>query len=302
VARPLALTTANLTGHGDAQRLRAPTSLEVFSVLDVTPRYGRAFVESDVAGNAAVVVLSEGLWRRQLGGGPDVVGSTLRLDGRPFTIVGVAPPEVTLPGHADYWRPLVFTPHQLSDNQRGAQWVNAIARLKPGVTHQANSAIAVTANGSRASSPQNEAAHSATPSPGGWCAASARRCWLPGAVSFVLLIACVNVANLLLARAWGARVKSPFAARSAPAAAPRSAVPRGKPRAGIGWRPRLASPSPSRPTHPGGIRTREHPRLVDVGIDWRVLAFTVTTAVANSVLFGCCRRSPRQAPTRHGSQ
>jgi len=140
--------SASVTGSGDPQHIDgAYVTTRFFDVLGVTPRYGRGFVDADgVDGRDAVVVLGDALWRRLFGARPDVVGSTMRLDGHPFTIIGVAPPEVTIPGGAEYWRPLVFTPDNLSDRQRGAQWVGSIARLRPGVDlEQAQSAMATVA-------------------------------------------------------------------------------------------------------------------------------------------------------------
>jgi putative ABC transport system permease protein len=68
------------------------------------------------------------------------------MDGRTFTIVGVAPPDLNVPGGAEYWRPLVFKPADVSESARGAQWIGAIARLKPGVDlDQANRAMGVVA-------------------------------------------------------------------------------------------------------------------------------------------------------------
>ena len=285
-------TTANLTGHGDPQRLAgADVTSAFFTVLGVKLRLGRAFIESDFAGDAAVIVISEGLWRRQLGGGPDVIGSTIRLDGRPVTIIGVAPPDVTLPGHADFWRPLVFTPHQLSDQQRGAQWVNAIARLEHGVDlQQANSAIGLVAERLAREFPRQNQGRlmSATPLQERLVRGIRPALLvLLGAVSLVLLIACVNVANLLLARAYG-RARE-VAVRAAVGAGRRRLVQQFLVEslslglaggvAGLAvafWSTRLLV----------ALGPDSIPRLADVGIDWRVLAFTVAIAVATSVLFG----------------
>src|SRR5262249_38781898 len=119
-----------------------------FSVLGVVPREGRPLVEADGQKDAAhVIVIGDGLWRRLFGARPGVVGSTIRLDGEPFTIVGIAPPDLRIPAGAEFWRPLIFTPEQLADGHRGAQWVGAIARLKPGVTvEQVRSAVSVVAD------------------------------------------------------------------------------------------------------------------------------------------------------------
>src|SRR5437764_14445272 len=90
--------------------------------------------------------MGDGLCRRQFGARTDIVGSTIRLDGKPLTIVGVAPADLTVPGGAEYWRPLICKPRDVAAAARGAQWIGGIARLKPGVDlAQVNSAMAVVA-------------------------------------------------------------------------------------------------------------------------------------------------------------
>jgi putative ABC transport system permease protein len=285
--------TGSVTGSGDPQQIEgAYVTTGFFNVLGVTPRYGRGFVEADgVKGSDSVVILGDALWRRLFGARPDVVGSTMRMDGGTFTIVGVAPPEVTIPAGAEYWRPLVFTPDNLSDRQRGAQWVGAIARLKPGVTlDRAQNAMATVAERLSRDYPRTNQGRTM----------SATRLqdrivrgirpallMLLGAVTLVLLVACVNVANLLLARA-NSRTRE---------VAVRAAVGAGRGRlvqqflaesvvlglaggvAGLVvafWSTRaLVALGPA-----------SIPRLAEVGIDWRVLAFTVATASVTSVVFG----------------
>jgi hypothetical protein len=155
----------------------------------------------------SVVVISDRLWRRQLGARPDVVGLPLRMDGKVFTIVGVAPADLNVPAGADYWRPLVFKPRDVSEAARGAQWVGVIARLKPGIDlNQANAAMGLVAARLSRDSPrtnkdrvmsalglQDRIVRNIRPA----------LLILLGAVTLVLLVACVNVANLLLARANG---------------------------------------------------------------------------------------------------
>jgi putative ABC transport system permease protein len=286
-------TTANLTGSGDPQQLDgAAVTARFFTVLGIVPRYGRAFVDADTEGSGAdVVVISDKLWRRQFGARPDVVGSTMRMDGKPFTIVGVAPADLRIPAGAEFWRPLAFTPHEISDSQRGGQWVGAIARLKPTVTlDQAKSAMASVAARLARDFPRTNKDRLMT-------AIRLRDrivrdirpalLILLGSVTLVLLVACVNVANLLLARASN-RTRE---------VAVRAAVGAGRGRlvqqflaesvvlglaGGAGglvvafWSTRALL----------ALGPASIPRLSEVGIDWHVLAFTMTTAFITSVVFG----------------
>src|SRR4051812_30972725 len=205
-AAAISPTTMNLTGSGDPQRLEgADVTWTFFAVLGATPRLGRAFVENDVATSARVVVISDGLWRR-LGARADIVGTDLRLDDQPYTVVGVARPALRFPGRPDYWRPLIFTPHQLDESQRGAQWVNVIARLRDGVSlPQANAALAAGAGQLQAAAKNFGNRQFAAALLHDRMVNTVRPALLVlfAAVGMVLLIACVNVANLLLARAYG---------------------------------------------------------------------------------------------------
>src|SRR5439155_2005903 len=125
----------------------------------------------------------------------------------PHTIVGIAAPRMQFPNAPDYWRPLVFTPENLSDGQRGAQWVGALARLKDGVTlEQATSAMATVADQLARDFPRtNKDRLMGATLLHERLVRGIRPALLVllGAVVFVLLIACVNVANLQLARAYG---------------------------------------------------------------------------------------------------
>jgi putative ABC transport system permease protein len=282
-------STANLTGLGDPQQLDgANVTTTFFDVLGVAPRLGRAFRESDLG--SKVVVVSDGLWRRQLGGGADVAGTTLRLDGEPFEIIGVAPAEVAIPGRPDYWRPLVLTPDNLSDAQRGAQWVGVIARLQPGVTiDRANAVIAIVAERLARDYPRVNL--------GRQMSATVLRerivrgirptlLLLLGAVTLVLLIACANVANLLLARAGG-RARE-VAMRTAVGASRLRLLQQFLVESLVLG---LAGGAAGLLVAWAIVRTLVAlgpaiPRLADVAIDLRVLAFTVLTAIATSVVFG----------------
>ena len=112
-------SSANLTGAGEPQLIDgANVTVSFFNVLGVVPQLGRGLVDADGDGGGAdVVVLSDGLWRRQFGARADIVGSTMRMDGKPFTIVGVAPPDLNVPAGARYWRPLVFKPRDVAQRR-----------------------------------------------------------------------------------------------------------------------------------------------------------------------------------------
>ena len=129
--------TVNMTGLGEPERLQgARVSWNYFDLLGVGMAYGRGFVEADRQGDGNRIVLSYGFWRRRFGGRPDVINSTTTLDGRAVTIVGVASADLTFPATAQFWQPLVFTPRDLSDESRGAQWVQVLARLNIAVSPQ----------------------------------------------------------------------------------------------------------------------------------------------------------------------
>jgi putative ABC transport system permease protein len=284
-------TTLNLTGNGDPERLEGvDVTWSFFSVLGATPRLGRAFVEADAQSGANVIVIGDGLWRR-LGGRHDIVGSALQLDGRPYTVIGVSHPDAAFPTQAAYWRPLVFTPQQISDGQRGAQWVNAIARLKRGVTmEQANAALAVVGRRLGDAFPRaNRGRQLAVAGLKDRMVRDIRPALLVlfGAVTLVLLIACVNVANLLLARAQS-RTRE-VVVRAAVGASRwrlvRQFLVESLVLGGAGGLAGLLLAAWStRALLAFGMSGI--PRLEDVAIDWRVLLFAIGLATATSVFFG----------------
>jgi len=197
-------------------------SANFFTVLGVHPFLGRTFLpEEEIRGKDHEVILNYGLWQRRYGADRSLVGKTIKVDGEDFTVVGVMPREFHWEfesGHRQLWVPVGYTE---GDRYRGAQSFISFARLKPGVT-VAQARAEMEGIGTRLSQqyPADDANMSATVMPmGDFGLESLRRIvWaLFGAVGFVLLIACVNIANLLLAR--GATRQKEFALRQALGAA-----------------------------------------------------------------------------------
>ena len=188
-----------------------------FDVLRVRPAVGRAFgKENEIAGRDRVVVLSDGLWRRAFGGDPHIVGRAISLDdlerGRAaYEVVGVMPPEFEYPVGAvratDLWAPYVVPPNQrLRSSRSRVNHLQVIARLQPGVTlEQAHAQMNEVAAALERAHPRWNADSSIAVRPLVDHVVDGRtRSWmllLLGAVGIVLLIACANVASLVLARA-----------------------------------------------------------------------------------------------------
>jgi len=184
--------------------------LDFFATLGVRPALGRTFTAEElVPGHEPVVVLSHSLWQRRFGGDPEVVGRRLRIDGETATVVGVMPDGVDYPllwGRVDAWRPLALTPEQLAN--RGAHWLNAIGRLKPGVSlTQAGAELSAIAARWAKDFPDTNSStglrpvilHKSTMDDTG----RSLSMLVLGLAGFVLLIACANLANLQLARTSG---------------------------------------------------------------------------------------------------
>jgi putative ABC transport system permease protein len=209
---------ANLSGLGDASRIAiAGVTHDFFDVLAVPPLVGRLFVESDdVEGAAAVAVVGESFWRRELGQDPAAIGRPIVLDGRAYEVVGVAPGWVEQPTRqTEVWLPLA-TP-QAQRITRGAHYAQVVARLRPEVTlERANEELRAIAGALRREHPQTNARVDATAFPLHDELVRGTRqpvVLLFGATGFVLLIACGNVAHLLLAR--GSSRRGELAVRAA---------------------------------------------------------------------------------------
>jgi len=205
-------STMTLGGGSVAQRLDAGfVGADLFGVLGVSPFMGRGFLASEERqGGALVVVLGYGIWQRRFGADPQMVGRSLKFEGKDYQVIGVMPRSFTFPGEIDLWFPLVLTDRDTNPGQRGAHYLNVVARLKPGVSVE--QAYADLSAIERSIATQ----FSTVQGYGVWVrplldamVGDVRRplLMLLGAVGFVLLIACVNVSNLLLARAAGRRVE-----------------------------------------------------------------------------------------------
>jgi putative ABC transport system permease protein len=203
---PMAGASVNLAGSDVPENVTgARVGWDLFQLLGVTPALGRTFLaEEDRPGSDGVVILSDGLWRRRFGADRSIVGRSIRIDGVPRQVIGVMPASMdyTLYGE-ELWLPAAFTPAQLAEHDE--HYLTVLGRLRPGVRgSQVQPELDQIARGLQERFPRENDQRGLTVSSlheelvGDY---RTRLFVLLGAVGFVLLIACANIANLLLARA-----------------------------------------------------------------------------------------------------
>ena len=285
----------NLTGAGEPEALLSYRySAATFKALGVQPLLGRTFTEEeDRPGHDGVVVLSQDIWQRRFGSDPGILGRSLTLDGRAYAVVGVMPGSVNF-GPIQLWTPLALDP-ALADN-RERRFLRVVGRLKPGITiEQANAALARVAARMERDHPDTHSGWTALAEPIDERLVGDIRPALKvltAAVAFVLLIACANVANLLLVRAAGRERESAVRvalgasrgrlirqslAESLLVAVTGGAL--GVWLAGTGVNLLLAF-------FPRNLGNVAIPRLQTIPIDARVLGFSLLLVIVSGVLFG----------------
>ncbi len=201
-------STVNITGSGEPEAVRGfLVSANFFRTLRADPLIGRTFLDEEgEPGSDQVAVLSQGLWERRFGADRSVVGRTVQIDGRPHQVVGVMPANLRFPPPAEIWMPLALTPEQR--HMRGAFYLETVGRLRDGASlGEVQAEIAGLGRRLSEQYPQTHTKRTARVGllreyvSGNLTAEYMRM--LMWAVAFVLLIACANVANLLLARISG---------------------------------------------------------------------------------------------------
>ena len=282
--------TVNLVSDGEPERVRgAFAEAALFDVLGVRPMQGRLFSQDEEsAGKENVVVIGWGLWQRRFGGG-DAVGKVLDFDGRRLTIVGVMPPGFAFPEkRSEFWAPLVVSERA---KRRVGYWLQMIGRVKPAVTiPQAQAEMEVVGARLEQQYPNDNAGYGIYVNPLERHVAGQVRTpllVLLGAVGLVLLMACVNVAGLFLARAEarGREIVVRAALGASRGSLVRQLVMEASALA-------LVSGAAGILASYAGVRAllwlapADLPRVDEVGIDGVVVIFAVSVTTLTALLFG----------------
>ena len=293
---------------GDSEAERVP-AIQVgdgfFKVMRGTPLLGRVFTpEEQVQGKDFVIVLGYGLWQRRYNSDPSIVGKTILLNSRPYTVVGVMgpdfqplPPSLVFP-QGQFYRPIA---EPYGDEERDSRHVRAVARLKPGVSvAQARADVITVARRLEQEHPTTNKNQSATvvsiteDTVGGF----KRTLWLVfGAVVFVLLVACANVANLLLARATarGKEITIRAAIGASRARLIRQLLTESVILALLGGALGLALATWGTKVIES-VTSRIDPAFNNISIDTRTFLFTVIVSVVTGILFGLAPALPISNP------
>jgi len=288
----------DLTGRGEPLRIGVQrTTASFFTVLKAGASLGRVYsTEEEKPGAAPVVVLSYRCWQSRFGGDHNILGTTITLNGVPRTVLGVMPAGFHLVEEVEAWLPLVFTPAQLADSNRGNEYLTVISRLRPGVTlAQAELEMDGIAASVLTRVPQRldfltRARWSAGVVPmHEQLVGEIRPAVLTvyTAVILLLMMACVNVANLLMARAVGRRkeISTRIALGASPGRLARLLLTEGLVLAATGGLAGLALSAVA-------IRVVAHaeafgvPRLNEVALHWGTLGYTAGIVMATALLFG----------------
>jgi predicted permease len=299
-----------LTGVGDAEQLNAQlVTSDLFPILGMKPLEGRMFANGeDEIGAAPTAMISESLWKRKFSGSPDVIGKVISLDGFGYTVIGIVPTRflalLRTFSNVDVIVPLGQWKNSLLTDRGAGLGIHGIARLKPGVTiEQARADMEQVTRNLERTYPDKNKGIGATIRPLKQEMVGKVRpllLLLLGAVGFVLLIACVNVANLLLARSTS-RARE-FAIRSALGATQgrmlrqllTESVLLSVMGGGVGlllasWGTKAAF----------GVLPAALPRAAEVQLDGKVLLFTTVVSLVAGILFGLVPALRASVPNVH---